>query len=162
MDQLASWSEFNIAMAGAAAALAGLVIVAASVNITQVVKARSVTARLAAGIATLVLAITASGLGLVPEISMAWYGAVLTVATLVAAVFQVHAARVVFGDRDHRNRQRFLKGSVGGLPLLAYLAAGVLVLVGHPAGLVFAAVGCLAAIATAIIISWVALVEVLR
>jgi hypothetical protein len=162
MEQLEAWSEFNVAMAGATAALAGLVIVAASVNIAEVVKSNSITARLAAGIATLVLAITASGLGLVPAITLVWYGAILTIATLIAAVFQVHAARVVFANRDHRNRVRFLKGSVGALPLLAYLAAGVLLLIGHPAGLAFAAAGCLSSIAIAIVISWVALVEVLR
>ena len=38
------WSEFNVAMAGATAALAGLVIVAASVNIGEIVKSRTLTA----------------------------------------------------------------------------------------------------------------------
>jgi hypothetical protein len=162
MEQLDAWTEFNVAMAGATAALAGLVIVAASVNIAEIVKSNSITARLAAAIATLVLAIGSSGLGLVPGISLLWYGSILTVATLIAAVFQVHAARVVIANRDHRNRVRFLKGSIGGLPLLAYLAAGILLMLGSSAGLPLAAAGCLTAIAIAIVISWVALVEVLR
>lgn len=162
MDQLEAWGDFNVAMAGATAALAGLVIVAASVNIAEIVRAYSITARLAAAIATLVLALTASGLGLVPNISGPWYGGILIAATLVATVFQVHAARVVIANRDHRNRIRFLKGTVGGLPLIAYFVAGILLVTEHPAGLPLAAAGCLAAIALAIVISWVALVEVLR
>ena len=49
MEDLELWSEFNVAMVGATAALAGLVIVAASVNIGEIIKTRSLTARLAAG-----------------------------------------------------------------------------------------------------------------
>ena len=60
-DEFELWSEFNVAMVGATAALAGLVIVASSVNIGEIIKARSLTARLGAGIAALVLAIVASG-----------------------------------------------------------------------------------------------------
>src|SRR5687767_3657682 len=54
MEQIEAWSEFNVAMVGATAALAGLVIVAASVNIAEIIKEASLTARLAAGIAGLV------------------------------------------------------------------------------------------------------------
>lgn len=39
MEHLEAWHDFNVAMAGATAALAGLVIVAASVNIDKIVKA---------------------------------------------------------------------------------------------------------------------------
>jgi hypothetical protein len=80
IEDLELWSEFNVAMVGATAALAGLVIVASSVNIAEIVKTRSLTARLAAGIAALVLAIVASGLGLIPGISAVWFGTLLIVA----------------------------------------------------------------------------------
>ena len=63
MEQLEAWSEFNVAMVGATAALAGLVIVAASVNIGDIIKSVSLTARLAAGIAGLVLALAGSAIG---------------------------------------------------------------------------------------------------
>ncbi|GAA2008829.1 hypothetical protein [Microbacterium ulmi] len=162
MDALEAWSEFNVAMAGATAALAGLVIVAASVNIAEIVKAGSITSRLAASIATLVLAIAASGLGLVPQISSLVYGSILGAVTIGAAVFQVHAARVVISNRDRRNRMRFLKASVGAIPLVVYLVAAVLLMIEQPSGLYVAAAGCLLAIAAALVISWVALVEVLR
>ncbi|MGJ0389697.1 hypothetical protein [Microbacterium sp. CGR1] len=78
------WSEFNVAMAGATAALAGLVIVAASVNIGEIVKSRTLTARLLAGIAALLLAVSA--LGLVPGIDGLWLGSVTLVAALLAIV----------------------------------------------------------------------------
>ena len=156
------WSEFNVAMAGATAALAGLVIVASSVNIGEIVKSRTLTARLLAGVAALVLALSVSALGLVPGIDAAWFGAMSIVATLLAAVFQVHATRLIAIDPDPADTARPLKYLVGFLPIVAYLLAGALVWSGHPAGLFVAAAGCLLAIVSAIVVSWVALVEVLR
>ena len=74
MEQIEAWSEFNVAMVGATAALAGLVIVAASVNIGDIIKEASLTARLAAGISGLVLALIGSAIGLIPEVGLLPYG----------------------------------------------------------------------------------------
>lgn len=162
MDAVDAWSEFNVAMVGATAALAGLVIVAASVNVEKIVRSRSLTARLAAGIAALVLALIASALGLVPDVDERWYGAVIVVAAAIAGVFQGHATRQIMRDPEPAQRMRVGKSVLGFLPIAAYVVAGVAMLLVHPAGLVLAAVGCLVAIAAAILISWIALVEVLR
>ncbi len=156
------WSDFNVAMVGATAALAGLVIVAASVNIGEIIKARSLTARLAAGIAALVLAIIASGLGLIPTITPLWHGIVLLLATVVAGVFQVQATQAIFANDDPAARAKLAKSLFGFLPIGAYLAAAVAILMDHPAGPSFAAAGCILAIVTGIVMSWVVLVEVLR
>jgi hypothetical protein len=156
------WSEFNVAMAGATAALAGLVIVAASVNISEIVKSRTLTARLLAGIAALLLALAVSALGLVPGIDGAWFGALTVVTAVLAGVFQVNATRLIATDPNPEDRVRPLKYLVGFLPILAYLGAGVLVWSAHPAGPYLAAAGCILAIGSAIVVSWVALVEVLR
>jgi len=156
------WSEFNVAMAGATAALAGLVIVAASVNIAEIVKSRTLTARLLAGIAALVLALAVSAMGLVPDLDLAWYGGLIVASTLLAAAFQVNVTRLIARDPDPADRARPLKYLIGFLPILAYLVAGVMVWAGHPSGLHLAAAGCLLAIVSAIVVSWVALVEVLR
>ena len=161
-DEFELWSEFNVAMVGATAALAGLVIVASSVNIGEIIKTRSLTARLGAGIATLVLAIVASALGLIPTITPLWFGLLLLIATLGAAAFQVEATRAIFADRDPAARARFVKSASGFTPILAYLASAVAVMAGHPSGLVLAAAGCILAIVAGIIVSWVVLVEVLR
>jgi hypothetical protein len=156
------WSEFNVAMAGATAALVGLVIVASSVNIGEIIKSRTLTARLLAGIAALVLALAVSALGLIPEIDATWLGVTTILVTSVAAVFQVQATRLIVTDPDPADRARPLKYIVGFLPLVAYLGAGALIWAQHPAGLYLTAAGCLLAIVSAIIVSWVALVEVLR
>lgn len=161
-DMFEQWSEFNVAMAGATAALAGLVIVAASVNIAEIVKSRTLTARLLAGIAALLVALAASAIALVPRIDSGWYGGLVIALAALAAVVQVHAARLIATDPEPADRVRPLKYIVGFLPIAAYVAAGVLVWASHPAGLYLAAAGSLLAIISAIVVSWVALVEVLR
>ena len=156
------WSEFHVAMAGATAALAGLVIVAASVNIAEIVKSRTLTARLLAGIAALLLALTVSALGRGPHIYEIWCGALTIVATLLAAVFQVDVTRLIARDRSPADRAKPLKYLIGFLPIAAYLAAGTAVVLQHPSGMYLAAAGCVLAVVSAIVVSWVALVEVLR
>ncbi|WP_404435845.1 hypothetical protein LG322_11970 [Microbacterium aerolatum] len=156
------WSDFNVAMAGASAALAGLVIVAASVNIDKIIRAGTLTARLGAAIASLVLSLVASAVGLIPEIDPIWYGVVLTASTIAAGIFQLHAARVIVRDPEPAQRARAAKAVLGFLPIAAYLAAGIALIAGSDSGLVLAATGCLLAIVSAIVVSWVVLVEVLR
>lgn len=162
MDEVGSWSDFNVAMAGAAVALAGLVIVAASVNIEKIVNARTLTARLAAAIAALVLALVASGVGLIPGVDPLWYGIVILGVTAGAGWFQLHATLVIARDPDPAQHARAAKSVLGFLPIAAYLAAGAALVAGHESGLVLTAVGCLIAIVSAILISWIVLVEVLR
>jgi len=162
VQDLDLWSEFNVAMLGATAALAGLVIVASSVNIAEIVKANTLTARLASAIAGLVLAIVASASALIPGIDDLWYGAVLIVCALGAGVFQLNATIVIARDPAPEDHARVSKAVLGFLPIAAYLAAGVAIMLGNPSGLILAAVGALIAIVVAIIVSWIVLVEVLR
>ena len=162
MEQIEAWSEFNVAMVGATAALAGLVIVASSVNIAEIIKSNTLTARLAAAIAALVLAIIVTGVGLVPDIDTLWYGVVIGVSVLVAAIFQVHATLVIVRDPDPEHVARLRKAALGFAPIIAYAAASIALVLGQPVGLTIAAAGTLLAIVSAIVVSWVALVEVLR
>lgn len=162
MEQLDAWSEFNVAMVGATAALAGLVIVAASVNIGDIIKSPSLTARLAAGIAGLVLALAGSAIGLFPGIDALPYGIAVIVLAAGAAVFQVQATRRIVENRDPENRLRWAKSGVGFLAPLAYAVGGVFVALGEPQGLAWIAIGSIIAVIAALLVSWIVLVEVLR
>jgi len=162
-ELLESWKDFNVAMVGAAAALAGLAIVAASVNIEAIVKSSQITARLGAAIATFVLVIAVSALGLVPGIPLVVYGVLTIVATLAVLVFQANAARQLYGTESPENRFKLFRAGLGFVPLAAYLAGGVLLTSGlDAAGVVVFAAGALLAIAAVLFISWIALVEILR
>jgi hypothetical protein len=162
MDAIEAWTDFNVAMAGATAALAGLVIVAASVNIAEIVKARSLTSRLGAAIASLVLAILGSGSGLIPSIPPSVYGVVVIVCAAGASVFAVAATRQVYANNHPENRAKAGKAVVAFFAPVLYAAGGIALVSGLGFGLVMLAVGAFSAIVTALLVSWIVLVEVLR
>ena len=160
---LEGWSDFNVAMVGATAALAGLLIVAMSVNIAEIMKSPTLPARAATSIATLVLAIVAGAFGLIPGQGAFAYGVEVLVATLIAGIFQAHAINVIMKQTANRAGYRLLQSVAGLLPLVMFLTGSVLVVAGAAsAGLVAIAFGSVLAVISAIIIAWVVLVEVLR
>jgi hypothetical protein len=162
-DALEGWTDFNVAMVGATAALAGLIIVAMSVNISTIMTSATLPARAATSIATLVLAIVAGAFGLIPGQGTFAYGVEVLVATLIAGVFQAHAINVIMKQTSNRAGYRLLQSLAGLLPLAAFLTGSVLVVAGAAsAGLVALAFGSVLAVISAIIIAWVVLVEVLR
>ncbi|MGW9631217.1 hypothetical protein ACWGST_10970 [Agromyces sp. NPDC055520] len=162
-EALDGWSEFNVAMVGATAALAGLLIVAMSVNITEIMRSVTIPPRAAASIAALVLAITAGALGLIPGQPVTVYGVEVLVSALLAGAFQVHAIRVVMREDRASTMERVLKSVAGMLPIAGFLAGAVLVLAGVvQAGLIAMAIGSVLAVIAALLMAWVVLVEVLR
>lgn len=160
---MGEWVDFNVAMVGATAALAGLVIVAANVNIGEIVKAPALTARLGSAIAGLVLALVASAVGLAPAVPPGAHGVIILAASLIAVAFAVGAARRIFADHDARNRLRGVKSALGFATPAAYVAGGILMLFGNlEAAPVAFALGALLSVVVALTISWIVLVEVLR
>lgn len=162
MNRLEAWTAFNSAMVGATAALAGLVIVAASVNIGEIIKSSALVTRLAAAMAALVLAFVVSCVGLIPTVEPVWYGAVVLAITLPTTWFQIHSTSAIVRDRAPENQAKFVKSMLGFAPIISYATAGVMLLAGHPAGLALTAVGTLVTVMSALTISWIALIEVIR
>ena len=162
-EALEGWTDFNVAMVGATAALAGLLIVAMSVNIAEIMKSPTLPPRAAASIAALVLALTAGAFGLVPGQPSIAYGIEVLVATVLAAIFQWHAIRIVAREDHVSTTDRILKSIAGILPIAAFLGGSLLVIAGSlEAGLTTMAVGSVLSIIAALLFSWVVLVEVLR
>ena len=171
MDTLGSWTDFNVALGAASAALAGLIMVAISVNIKQVIKFPGISSRAAAALSVLMLSLVGSLVALVPAQSPDSDGMMTLLGCLVAWVITVHAIRMMFlQDRslptDVRRAPRIarLMGNtfLYVAPLLCITAGGVLLLLGTTAGASWVAIGSIGALCGAVIFAWVALVEVLR
>jgi hypothetical protein len=162
-EALEPWTDFNVAMVGATAALAGLLIVAMSVNIAEIMKSSTLPPRAASSIASLVLAMVAGALALVPGQPDAAYGVEVLIGALIAGAFQFHAVRVIARDEPVAATDRVAKSLAGVVPVAAFLVGGVLLIAGASgAGLVAVAIGSVTAVISAILIAWVVLVEVLR
>lgn len=162
----AQWSDFNVAVAGAGAALGGLLIVALSVNIRQIAESRGLAARAGASIATLILGVALSCAALIPG-QVAWgYGVQVLAGAAVCGLVAVRSSIAIRQDSAQTGYGRYdaERISLFTLPLLFDLTGGVLLLTlpSASAGLVLVAVATILAIVTTVLFSWVALVEVLR
>ena len=155
------WSEFAVAMAGAAAALAGLIIVAMSVNIDRILKAPSVAARGASAIGSLVIGVGAGCLMLIPGQPLWVFGLeVIVGAALLWGLWGVMLREVLADARP--GMPSFPRYSILFIAPALYTVGGVLALLGGVAGIAWVAAGAIVSIIVGVVVAWIALVEILR
>lgn len=158
------WTDFFIAASGAAAALAGLVIVAMSVNINQILKYSHLPARAGATISTLILILVSSMAGLINQ-SMAAFGLEILAFGICAWLLQlwsVHRSLVIGMKYRRPWHETGMEIAMGQVQTLPFVIAGVLLLRGNPQGLGWMAAGVLAIFIFSVLNAWVLLVEILR
>jgi hypothetical protein len=165
--EIADWSEFFVAMAGAAAALAGLLFVAISINVKEILSDQSLPRRAGQTVALLVSSLLVSGVALLPDVSEPALGVALLVVTGGTWAF---IARMVSRESrpggpggaeqgDGSWRWRVALTQVATLP---GVIGSIVVIAGSPNGLYFLAAGILLSFAVAVINAWVLMVEILR
>jgi modulator of FtsH protease len=162
---LPSWSNLFIATAGASAALAGLVIVAISVNTAQILRFRQLPARAAATIASLLLILLGSVAGLIPDQSLRLLGAEILVFTALFWCIQMRAT--VLAVREHRaedrpTREWMFIATVGQLQVIPFAVGGIVLALDDTNGLFWIVGGFLLVFAAAMMNAWVLLIEILR
>ena len=160
---LEGWSEFFVATAGASAALAGLIIVAMSVNVELMITIAGMTSRAASAIALLVLGTVVSLVGLIPHQPAVAVGVEIGILGMGGLGFAIDSMVKVFRARAGRPLYEALtKTLVLVIPALAVVVAGVLVAIGIEAGTYVLAFGVIAGMVAAVINAWVVLVEIRR
>jgi hypothetical protein len=159
----AGWDNFFVAMAGAAAALAGLIVVAMSVTIKEILASKSLPSRAGATIASLVLVVVISGLVLMPAQPPAALGTELICVTAAVLVIEVFTAVRITQERPVRPLMENTYKIVLGIgQLVPILIGAILIASGSAAGAFWVAGGILLTVAFAMMTAWVLLVEVHR
>jgi hypothetical protein len=128
-----AWANFGVAVTGATAALIGLLVVALSINLRQIVGSEHLPTRALLALLLLVMPLVAGILVLVPQTTTAFGVELFADSALPAAAVT-----------------------------LATLTTGMLLVAGHPAGFYGLPVVVLAGYGGALIGAWVLLVEILR
>ncbi|MEQ3554439.1 hypothetical protein WIS52_28570 [Pseudonocardia nematodicida] len=159
---LEPWRDFGVAVTGASAALVGLLYVAISINLRQIVGTSVLPARALLALVLLVVPLVSTILLLVPQPPVA-LGVELLVVACTAGPCLAHLVRPSARPAQQTVAER-AAGTVlpAGLTVAGTLVAGVLLLAGYPAGVYGVVVAALAAFTGALAGTWVLLIEILR
>jgi hypothetical protein len=162
-----AWSDFFVAGAGAAAALSGLLFVAVSINLRDILAEEKkfgssyLTGRALESLAALLVVLGISLVGLDPGIGRLAFGGFLIVCGIGTVISPIRAAR---SYRENRVKPIAynLRLALALLLVAMYLAAGVTYLAQGGGGLHWLPFAFILAITTAATNAWILLVEVMR
>jgi hypothetical protein len=162
------WHDFFVAEVGAAAALVGLLFVALSINLTEILKYAYLPACGAQTLLVLTGALLESSLALVPEARSALVASASIAIAVLTWGFSLQLARTfVRGAEEQKevalSRDRGLKYiGLTQIATLPPIVGSVLLLARHADGYYWIAFGLLATLAYALYNAWILLIEILR
>jgi hypothetical protein len=155
------WHDFFVGSMGASAALTGLLFVAISINLEQILKYPNLPGRAAGSLGVLVCALVAAACGLVPHQSHVALGAEIALAGAIVTVQAVwvtlrnQTAGDTYSWRIERLVTLLLPGSL-------FLVGGLSLMAGGGGGLYWVFAATALAFVVSAVNAWVLLVEVLR
>jgi hypothetical protein len=159
----AAWSTFFSAQVSASAALTGLIFVAVSINLAQIVKLRQLVSRSAKALLSLMGVLLSSTLCLVPEQGRArlgWelaaLGVLLWVGSTIAQQLAAHKNPYI-GMKE--KVFHFLLTQLSAIP---FAVGGVSLVCGRGGGLYWLAAGAFFSLAGSLQDAWVLLIEIQR
>jgi hypothetical protein len=155
------WHDFFVGAIGASAALTGLLFVAISMNLEQILKFPHLPGRAAGTLGVLLGALVVSGVALAPGQSRQVFGLeILAIGLVVAGQVGVITLRKRDADEPMSWTLEPLITLV--VPCLAFIGGGLSLLIGGGGGLYWVLAAVLSAFVLASINAWVLLVEILR
>jgi hypothetical protein len=155
------WNDFFMAEAGAAAALAGLLFVAVSINLKRILKFPHLPARAVEALVALVSVLAVSTWALVPGQPPMAYG--LEIGGTGLAVWIAQTATLWTTFESSRKYPRLgLRVAMCQLSAIPFVVAGLLLCLGRPGALYWTVPGTLFSFACGLYDTWVLLVEIQR
>jgi hypothetical protein len=162
-EDVAAWEGFAVAMAGAAAVLAGLVFVAVSINIDRILLVRGLPGRAGESVILFLTALAACAFVLVPHQPSTALGVeLLLVGMLALGLLSLIVTPALRGPSHQPTSWRATRIVGIAVATVPVLLAGASVLHWLPGELYWLVVGVLAALAVGTANAWVLLVEVVR
>jgi hypothetical protein len=157
------WTDFGVATAGAAAALAGLLVVAISINVQRIIEFPGLPHRAAQTLILFTLPLIIALLLLVPgqpDAALAWE--LLIIGAVAGPYLLVTDLRVPISEHETRLTQLITRVSPTIVSCGSLVVAGITLLARAGGGLYWIVPAVLAAIVFGLINAWVLLIEILR
>ena len=156
-----AWHDFFMGTIGAAAALTGLLFVAISINLQQILKYPHLPGRAAGTLGILMSALVVSGFALAPGQGSRALG--IEIAAAGAAV-AVQAFWVTLGKGRPGDPETWLVQHLASLllPSIAFIVGGVSLVAGVGGGLYWVLAAVMLVFVSASVNAWVLLVEIMR
>lgn len=157
------WTDFGVATAGAAAALAGLLFVAISINLERILQFPSLPHRAAQTVILFALPLVLSLLLIAPGQPRAALGSELLVMGVAVGTFMlVTDARTPMSAQETKITRAFSRILPPAASCGCLAVAGATLIAGSGGGLYWVVPAVLAAVIFGLINAWVLLVEILR
>ena len=156
------WKDFGVAVTGVSGALIGLLFVALSINLRQIVASASLPERAMVALVLLSLPLLSAMLLLVPQPIRA-YGVELLVLGVLLGAWLLYRSRPGAREAVQPLVARLI-GTVGPIVIATagLVGGGALLVAGREVGVYGVVVGTVAAFTGALLTTWVLLVEILR
>ncbi len=159
----ATWSAFFAALTGAAAALTGLLFVAVSINLDNILKSTTMLpARAAETLAILLFVLISSALALVPQDIELLGAEILVIAVPLTAITVRNQLKFQRQNPDSPLLWSVARMTASGVALVPGIIAGVSLAAHWSGGLYRLVPTALLGIAGAVYSAWVLLVEIVR
>ncbi len=155
------WHDFFVGTIGASAALTGLLFVAISINLEQILKFPQLPGRAAGTLGTLLCALVVSAFALAPGQSTDALGIEIVAVGAVVAAQAIWVTRRA-GAPDEPKSWIVEHLSLLLLPCLAFIGGGVTLMAGAGGGLYWILAAIVLAFVATSINAWVLLVEIMR
>ena len=152
------WSDFFVAEVGASAALAGLLFVAVSINLGQILKFPHLPTRAIEALATLLCVLFISTFALVPGQTALVHGLEMGGTGLLTWGIQT----VALTRTRKSGYETFLRYLFNQVPPLPFVVGGILLALGYSSGTYWVVPGTLLCILSGVYCAWVLLVEIQR
>ncbi len=158
------WTDFYVAAVGGAAALAGLLVVAVSINIVKIMSFPLLPGRAAQTILTIGGALVIASLGLFPAQSILVFGGETFVISLVILGTGLRQFRAAILRRESGDpiTWTLLPVAMDVVTQAPTFVGSILLIAGHDAGFYWIGAGIILSFISALENGWVLLVEILR
>jgi hypothetical protein len=157
-NSLHEWHDFFVAEAGASAALAGLLFVAVSINLAQILKFSHLPTRAIEALASVLAVLVMSTFALVPGQSPFALGVEIAVTALILWAIQLLGLL----NTRRSGYETALRLVLNQAPPIPFVIAGILMCIGTPTAMYWMVPGTLLCILSGVYCAWILLVEIQR